>query len=185
MLKAIGQFILAFVRLLLFGLSKILKRLGLAVFSLFVGFIGPLLALNQISDLFSSNQHVWDAFAELANKDNKFGDIILACMPGGFLCFTDLMAHVFDDDFEYAKARLAYLSLVFLELIALIFACILIAGYAKLQTPLATGATQSWYAQFEIAWLMAKGVIVATVAFEIVLACIESYREAQDANWQI
>lgn len=185
MFRAIGHFILGVVRFFFFALAKLIKRFIIAATSLAVGFIGPLLAVDQITDLFSTNQHAWDVFAELADKDGKFGDIILACLPGAVLCLTDLIGHVFDYHFEYAKARVPYLALVILEIVGLIFAACLIAGYVKRQTPLAAGVTPVWFAQFDIAWLTAQGVIVATVVFEFLLACIESYREAQDANWQV
>jgi hypothetical protein len=194
MWQHIWFFIVGVLRFIPFALSKLIKRLLLAVFGLLVGFIGPVLAVKQLSDLFSPGLHAWhafDVFAEAANKDGKFGDIILACMPGAFLCVTDFMGHVFDDHFAFAKARLPYLGLALLELVGLSGTCFLIAGYVKLPTPTHDAAAvaltepPAWFAQFDNAWSMAKGVILVTLVFEVLLACIESWREAQDANWQI
>jgi hypothetical protein len=144
MWQAVKFFLSGLLRFIPFAAAKLVKRLILAVFGLLVGFIGPVLVVKQVSDLFSPGLQAWnafDVFAEAANKDGKFGDIILACMPSAFLCVTDFIGHVFDDKFAYAKARLPYLGLALLELAGLLSACFLIAGYVKLPAEAHNSAT--------------------------------------------
>jgi hypothetical protein len=192
-LLVLWRFFIGAWRFLRFTFANMSKRVLIAAFGLLIGFVGPILAIERFAPTLSSNrwiwdvstrQWIWDAIAGQADKDGKFGDIILACMPAAFLCFSDFAAHLLDDKFEYKNNRNMYNGLFLLELVGLIFAVFLVAGYVELQTA-KPGEAPPWIGQFDNAWPLAKSVVVIALIFEVLLAFVESWREAKDRNWNV
>jgi len=182
--KSVGRFADGARRFFLFASANAVKRVVIAVVSILVGFAGPILAMNDLKAIWHSPQWFWDAFAEHASHNSsEFADIILACMPAGFLCLTDLIAHVFDDDFKYARSRLTYLGIFCVAAAALFCGALLIAGYVAIKWAPASG-NPSWVGQFEYAWPMSKYILEFTLLFELLLAWAETLHEAQDRQWQ-
>jgi len=182
--KSVGRIASGAWRFLLFAWANAFKRIVIAIISILVGFAGPLLAIKDPKALWHSPQWFWDAFAEHASHNaGEFADVILACMPAGFLCLTDLIAHVFDDEFKYDRSRITYLGTFCVAVAALICGMLLVAGYIAIKSTPANGSP-SWVGQFEYAWPMSKYILGLTLIFELLLAWAETLHEAQDRQWQ-
>jgi hypothetical protein len=154
--------------------SGVWKRVLILSLSILLGFAGPILALPRLPALNGGDGWFWDALATEAYEQGEYKDVILAAIPTGFVCFTDFMNHVLDDEFRYLDSRVAYNGIFTILAFLVLAVAALPFSFAALSS-----AKQTWIAQFDYSWSLAKLVLIGAFVFEMALGCVEALRQAR------
>jgi len=154
--------------------SGVWKRALILGIGIVVGFAGPILALEKLPALHGDKGWFWDALATEAYEHHEYKDVILAVIPAGFICFTDFMNHVLDDEYRYADSRLAYNGIFTILAFLVIAVAVLPFSFAAFASNKTT-----WMADFDDSWPFAKLVLIGAFLFEVALGCVEALRQAR------
>jgi hypothetical protein len=147
------------------------KRLLIYLLGVALGFVAPILSAKDIPHESIFTLRFWDEFAKAADQEGGFPDIILACLPAVYVCFTDFLDHVLDKDFSFKNRSTPYVGLMMILGILVLSIIFLTAAYVdyKLVVP----EEKPWLGQFGNAWMIVKLVLLASFTFEVCLDAIK------------